>query len=333
MSALALALTFVVGAFFGCNKEKEKELTVYMPDGAPALALAGMLATDTAEDGFSYRVASPSLIATKVTNKDEKKNADVCVLPITMASKLLGSGESYQMLGAVTHGNLYIVAKTGETGADFSYEAGNISSLLGKTVGVLQINEVPGLTFKATLNKYGLSWQEVSEGAEKVTDKVNLVAITGAEAVGVLQADCFVVAEPAASAQSQKGYTIVGDIQALYGGENGYTQAVAVAKTSLTADGAWVAEFTEKLKRSIEWLKTADGAEIVSAVSAHMEDEGTATSLKAPLLSAEVVARCGVLFTEAALCRTETEDFLRALLAVNEKATALPNEAFYYTAE
>ena len=322
--AIALVVAaLVTGTLIGCKKEREKELTVYMPDGAPALALAGMMAGDTKDDGIAYRVVSPSVIATKVTNIDTEKNADVCVMPITAASKLLGSGENYQMLGAVTHGNLYMVAKTAET----------LSSLVGKTVGVLQINEVPGLTFKAVLNKYGLSWQEVSEGQEKAADKVNLVAITGADAVGVVQADCFVIAEPAASAQRQKGYAIVGDIQALYGGEDGYTQAVAVAKTSLTADGAWVTEFTEKLKNSIEWLKTADGAQIVSAVGAHMEDGGMATSLKAPLLSAEVVARCGVRFTEAVSCKAATEEFLRALLAVNEKAAAIPQSAFYYTAE
>lgn len=329
ISALAVALTFVVGAFFGCNKEKNKELTVYLPDGAPALALAGMMANDTENDGVAYRVVSPSVIATKVTNTADEKNADVCVMPITAASKLLGNGESYQMLGAVTHGNLYMVAKNAET----VYTLETLSLLVGQTVGVLQINEVPGLTFKAVLNKYGISWQEVSEGQEKSADKVNLVAITGAEAVGVVQADCFVLAEPAASVQRQKGYTIVGDMQALYGGENGYTQAVAVAKTSLTADGAWAEEFTEKLKTSIEWLKTADGAQIVSAVSAHMEDKGVATSLKAPLLSAEVVARCGVRFAKATECKTTTEEFLRALLAVNDKSAAIPNEAFYYTAE
>ena len=328
-NAIACMLSAVcVGIFVGCKKQEKREWTVYVPDGAPALAIAGMMATDTEEDGFSYRVVSPSVIATKVTDKEEKKNADLCVLPVTVASKLLGDGQRYKMLGAVTRGNLYLVAKTEQ---ESLYTPETLTKLVGKTVGVLQINEVPGLTFKAVLNTYGLAWQEVSEGQEKATDKVNLVAITGADALGVVQADCFLIAEPAASAQSKKGFSIVGDIQALYGGENGYTQAVLVAKTALTADKAWVDTVTAQLEKSVEWLQTADGTQIVSAVSAHIEDGGTTTSLKAPLLTAEVVARCGVRFVGAVACQERTEAFLRALLAVNDKAATLPSTAFYYS--
>ena len=71
-------------------------------------------AADTADDGVDYNVVPATAIASKVTYKEEEKNADLCVMPITAASKLLGSGEKYQMLGAVTHGNLYLIAKDGD---------------------------------------------------------------------------------------------------------------------------------------------------------------------------------------------------------------------------
>ena len=134
----------------------DKTVRVYMPDGAPALALAGLMANDTEEDGIEYNVVSASLIASKVTNKDEDKNADFCVLPITAGSKLLGTGDRYKALGVVTQGNLYLIAKDGET-----ITAENISSLKGKTIGVLNINEVPGLTLKAVLNKYNIPFEEI----------------------------------------------------------------------------------------------------------------------------------------------------------------------------
>jgi ABC-type nitrate/sulfonate/bicarbonate transport system substrate-binding protein len=85
------------------------------------------------------------------------KNADVCVLPVTAASKLLGSGEKYEMLGVVTHGNLYLISKDGE-----QVTAENIEDLKGKTVGVLQINQVPGLTLKTVLKKYGVEYKEIT---------------------------------------------------------------------------------------------------------------------------------------------------------------------------
>ncbi len=326
ISIVLASLLFAVG-FVACGDGKEdKEITVYMPDGAPALALAGMMAEDTKDDGVTYNVVPATAIASKVTYKEEEKNADLCVMPVTAASKLLGNGEKYTMLGAVTHGNLYLIAKDG-----VEYTAENLSLLVGKNVGVLQINEVPGLTFKATLNKYGIAWQELTNDGTMAEDKVNLVAITGVEAVGAIDADCFMVAEPAATAQGKKGYSIVGDLQALYGGENGYPQAVLVAKKSLVSEKSeWVKEFVSQVELSSEWLLSASGEDIVAAVSAHMEDEGAVTSLKAPLLSSAVLGRCGIYFTYAATCKAEVEGFLNGMLAVNNKAAAIPQEAFYW---
>ena len=325
ISLVVAGLMLASGFAMACNKEQE-EIAVCMPDGAPALALAGLMAEDTDGDGVSYNVVPASLIASKVTYKEESKNADLCVMPVTAASKLLGNGDRYVMLGAVTHGNLYLLAKDGEV-----YTADNVSSLVGKKVGVLQINEVPGLTFKATLNKYDIPWQELKSDGTAAADKVNLVAISGPEAVGAIDADCYMIAEPAASAQAKKGYSIVGDLQSLYGGEKGYTQAVLVAKKSLVEEkSAWTKEFVAKVEGSAEWLSSASGEQIVAAVAAHMEDKDTETSLKAPLLSSAVLARCGIYFTYAKNCAMETEMFLAALLAVNGNAAAIPQQQFYW---
>lgn len=327
IAVLITAVTLCIGLALGSCSKKTADLTVYMPDGAPALALAGLLHEDAEDDGVEYRVVKSDLISAQVTYKDETKNADLCVLPVTAASKLVGTGDKYTMLGVVTHGNLYLIAKDGA-----EYTSENLSDLIGKTVGVLKINEVPGLTFKATLNKSDIPWQELTDGVEKAADKVNLLAITGADAVGVATADVFLLAEPAASAQAKKGYSIVGDIQALYGGENGYPQAVLIAKNSLLKDRAdWVKEFTEKVSASSEWLKTATGEELVSCVTAHLADPSASSDLKAPLLTNEVLGRCGVRFAYAAESKTEVEDFLAQMRKVNEKAAAIPAEDFYWT--
>ncbi|MBE7077846.1 MAG: ABC transporter substrate-binding protein [Clostridiales bacterium] len=334
----ALSVLAVLGGvlpYASCKETEKEDLKVYMPDGAPALALAGMMAADTEDDGVSYHIlrteSDPTLLPSKLTNNDEAKNADLCVLPVNAASKLVGNGEKYQMLGAVTHGNLYLLAKEGVT-------LDNLSSLIGKTIGVLKINDVPGLTLKATLNKKNIPWQEVGNDGEKAEDKVNLLAIAGADAVGAtdadgnLLADYYMVAEPAATAQSKaKKYAIVGDIQALYGGENGYPQAVLVAKKSVVESrGEWTEEFVEKVETSIEWLWTASGEQIVTAVNAHMDDKNTVTSLKAPLLTSEVLGRCGIRFTYAKECKNEVNAFLTDLITVNSKAAAIPQDGFFW---
>ena len=169
-------------------------------------------------------------------------------------------------------------------------------------------------------------------GAEKKEDEVNLLAISGPEAVGTVDADYFLLAEPAVTAQSKKGYSISGDIQALYGGENGYPQAVLVAKKEL-ASHPFVQSFTEKVSAAAAWLETAAATDIVSAVNAHMDDSGAETSLKAPLLSADVLSRCGVRFTYAQECQEEVTTFLGEMIAVNESATALPATEFFWDGE
>ncbi len=316
--AFALACLVCVAGLGGC-KEKE-EITVYMPDGAPAIALAGMMSE---YDEVTYKVVPPSLIASKVTAKAEKDNADFCVLPITAASKLLGKGDRYTLLGIVTHGNLYLVSKE-ET-------IENLSALIGKKVGVLQIKEVPGLTFKATLNKYQIPWQEIGNDGGMVEDKVNLIAITDATAVGTVNADYFLIAEPAASAQSKKGYQIVGDLQALYGGEEGYPQAALVAKNSFTEEKReWTAQFVERLENSVSWWQTKSGEEIVSVISAHLEDKTATSSLKAPLLTSDALGRCGIGFRYAMGQETQIQEFLTQLLTVNQTATAMPLANFFW---
>ncbi len=324
ITAILAACLLCVACCFGCKK-READITVYMPDGAPALAMAQLLAEDSEVDGVSYRVVAPSLIASKVTNKAEEKNADLCVMPLTAASKLLGDGERYSMLGTVTHGNLYLVAKEGE------YTAENLSTLIGKKVGVLQIKEVPGITLKVVLEKLAIPYQEMGNDGGMVGDKVNLLPISGANAVGTVEAECFLLAEPAASAQSAKGYKIVGDLQALYGGEEGYPQAVLVAKNSLLENrGDWVKDFTEKLRGGETWLQAKSGEEIVAAVTTHLEDKGAASSLKAGLLSKQALGRCGIRFAYAIKEKQKTEDFLSAVLTVNGQAAARVKDNFYW---
>jgi len=124
--------------------------SVYAPDGAPALSLISAIAE--ADEHFTYHVVDASTIQTYVTGNEPK--ADFCVLPVNAASKLLGSGETYQMLGTVTNGNLYFLS----TGDNATLTADNLSSLAGKRIGVVQLTNVPGLTLQVVLKQYGIEY-------------------------------------------------------------------------------------------------------------------------------------------------------------------------------
>ena len=109
MLALMLGAATVC-AVTACNDSYET-YTVYAPDGAPALALANAVQEEGEGENFDFRIVDSSTIAAQV--QGETPNADFCILPVNAAAKFLGTGETYQMLGTVTNGNMYLLT-TGE---------------------------------------------------------------------------------------------------------------------------------------------------------------------------------------------------------------------------
>ena len=134
----------------------QSEVDVYMPDGAPALALAKLMAEDMTDFGgtsVTYNVVAANAISSYVTGAEPA--AEICVLPVNAAAKLLGNGQTFKMLGTVTNGNLYLLTKDG---ANITTQ--NIEQLAGKKIGVIQLANVPGLTLKIILNKYDIPFAE-----------------------------------------------------------------------------------------------------------------------------------------------------------------------------
>ena len=89
-------------------------------------------------------------------------------------------------------------------------------------------------------------------------------------------------------------------------------------------------DFVAQVAQAPAWLETATGEEIVAAVDAHMDDPDAATSLKAPLLSTDVLGRCGIFFTYAAETKTQATTFLGEMISVNANAAAIPADCFFW---
>lgn len=326
LAVLALTATFGFGA---CGKDKAEEITVYMPDGAPALAMASLMAADTPDDGVTYRVVDASLIATKISANDMKNNADLCVLPVNLASKQLGGGDKYRMLGLVTQGNMYLISDEEVENVD------ELSALTGETVGLAQISNVPGLTLKAALNRNGLAWQELKDGTQASSEKVNLKALADNTAVdGTLS--YYLAAEPFVTTKTASGqFRVVGDLQTLYNGalseEVGYPQAVLVAKSDfLGQNAAWTWEFLKKLSVSDAWLETASAQDIYDSVVNHFEDENHKAVFNQNTLTKECISRCGISFAYAKDCYPRVNAFLAELTQINPNAASAVEEDFYW---
>lgn len=328
-------LTAILGAavisvsalgFTACGGNNKSEgISVYMPDGAPALAMASLMSVeaDFGKD-VNYHVVDATEIGSHVTYTDMYKNADLCVLPVNDASTLIGDGTKYKMLGTVTHGNLYIVSATEKIDLTRENFAEEIS---GKRLGVVQMAKFPGAAVKLILNDY------------EVTESVTLQPITPAEVTGVNPScDYFVIPEPAATTRVSNANLNLkfagASLQDLYGDGNGYPQAVIVAKTSLIkSDPEFIAQFTKSLEWSAEWLKSdsVTGNDIFNAVKAHYADpENTTPAFTAEQLTTEVIAHCAVNFKPSKDCKTEVQTFLSKLKAVNPDFASEVTDGFFY---
>ncbi len=330
--ATAIALTIGVAAcvFTACAGENDDgTYTVYAPDGAPALALANAVNED--DDRYDFRIVASNAITAQV--QGEEPAADFCILPVNVAAKLLGKGETYQMLGTVTNGNMYLLT----TGDNPGITTDNLSTLVGKTVGVVQLNNVPGLTFQAVLSRNDIDYQILGNDVEAASDKVNLQAFADASTVTPASGcDYYLCPEPAATgkingtASSANPFKPAGSLQTLYDGENGYPQAVLVAKTSVIEEAKSVVDtFITYMEGSADFLASASAADVVAL----LEDcytEGMTPSLNANNLNATVIANCSVYFTAAQDCKSRVNAFLAELIDLNAEFTSAVSDSFYY---
>ena len=331
---LATAIALTIGAaacvFTACAGENDDgTYTVYAPDGAPALALANAVNED--DDRYDFRIVASNAITAQV--QGEEPAADFCILPVNVAAKLLGKGETYQMLGTVTNGNMYLLT----TGDNPGITTDNLSTLVGKTVGVVQLNNVPGLTFQAVLSRNDIDYQILGNDGEAAADKVNLQAFADASTVTpASDCDYYLCPEPAATskingtASSADPFQLAGSLQTLYDGENGYPQAVLVAKTSVIEEAKSVVDtFITYMEGSADFLASASAADVVAL----LEDcytEGMTPSLNANNLNATVIANCSVYFTAAQDCKSRVNAFLAELIDLNAEFTSAVSDSFYY---
>lgn len=328
--AVIAALTLAFG-IAGCSRQGGgNHWKVYVPDGAPALSVAGIHGTYRSEK-FGVTAVKADTIQGYVTG--EKPKADFAVLPVNAAVKLLGSGEKYTMLGTVTHGNLFLLKKQG--GEDIS-AVGDLNKLIGKTVGVINLANVPGLTFKLILSDNDIGYNQLTDGASPVSDKVNLRDVKDTQVLPNAGGyDYFVVPEPAAStkvAATGGNLSFAGSLQTLYGGTDGYPQAVAVVKNSVIQKSrADVNEFIASFTHTKAWLENEETSAnlIVNAVKSYLSGDLQPTFTEQNLTK-QVIANCGINFVAANVCKQEVLTFMQKLNAVSAQSWGTPADAFFF---
>lgn len=316
-ASIALALfVLIFGCIFavvGNFIENKNKITFYVPDGAPALACAQLLCEDVKDDGVEYKVVSANEITTYVTYSQMSRNADFCVLPLTDASRHLSDGTKYQALGVLTHGNFFLISEN--SGTEYTKE--NLSDLIGKKIGFVQLEKLPGLVFRSILEQAGIEWSICSDLSSCKEDVVNLINVQPTSVVKGLGYDLFVMPEPAVSAKIAKaGFYEVGNVQTLYGGE-GYAQAVLVAKCSIIQENSETVEnILAKLRTNGQFLIEKESNDILLAVQSHLKKGETSVFTQANL-NAQTVARCGVYFLEGEEAKGEINATIARIQSVD----------------
>ncbi len=191
------------------------DLKILSPNGAPALAVL-----PAAVGGKVDFVDGADALQAAFVNPDG--DYDLIVAPSNLGMKLASAGKTaYKMLGVVTWGNLYIVAKTGTDKDPSTWE--KVAAFGEQSVTGIVFNTVYG----NKIDSSKITWYNS-------TAEASAALIAG-------DADVAMLAEPNATATIAKAkengleLEIIDDVQSAYG-EGGFPQAALFVKESSYAD-------------------------------------------------------------------------------------------------
>lgn len=306
---LVMVVVIALCGFTACGKTRE--VLVYMPDGAPSLSLANLVSSEykIGDESTKYRIVSSDKIGGLVaTNK-----ADLAILPLNLASKICG--ENYQILSVMTFGNLYVVGKSGTT----------IRDVVGHSLHVININNVPGLMTQILLNEQGIPYSLSSQ----TQSNIKLIGSTAPAIIGGFisgQVEYALVAEPAVSKMLSvvDGLKVICDVQEVVGE---YPQSVLVIKKNRFSKNA-VEKLCAELSKNTAFLAN-NTAEIYNIVAKHFE-KGVETAFQKELLTADLISRCNVDFRLAINEKQNINDYIVRLKEISNNSADNLKEGVIY---
>ncbi len=304
LTILLLGFTML---FVSCTNQSKSALNIYMPDGAPALAMANVL-----DEGFShedYEANFNIVNANMITNIVSSSSCDLAIIPTTAAAQLYSKGVGIRLASVNVFGNLYIA---GTTTLD------SLEGLKGKVVYT-----TIGTTI--SLVKYILAQNsiEVEDGSEPVADKVVLDSRSdGTEIVQLLKK---------ASTEGKEAYGVLGepvvskalgmisnlkltfDLQKEYKevtGFDGYPQACLVVKDKVYQEHTgFVEAFLDKLASNENFLK----GNVNRLPEIFKKYDSTLQNMTFTL---DTITRSNVKFQKASLAMESVKNYVAALVKV-----------------
>ncbi len=306
-----ITASFVL-AFAGCDTETS--LQVYVPDGAPALAVANIIS-----EGKAGGVKAKVTISTgeDVVAKCGSGQADIAIVPTNAAVKVCSARDDYQLFTTNVWGLLYVVGWR---------DVSSLTELNGKTVASIGMGNTGEYLFKRILDVNGVSYADAS-GV-----KLNYVD-DGTVAIGVLiqnKCDFALLGEPAAtnaiSRAATQGKTLyrVFDLQALWqdvteSDKTGYPQASVIVKKSLLVQNGFADALYETLTANAAFLSAN-----ASKLNGLLVSAGSLLNVN---YTADIISRCNIRAVKANGIKQEIFDYLSEF---GEQFTNLLKDGIYY---
>ncbi len=330
LSVIAAMAVATSATLCGCGEKDDGlgTVRVYMPDGAPAVALSALM--DSGYANTEFTVVTSDMITSVVS----QKTADMAVMPINAAAKLFNNGMEITMLSVNTHGNMYMLGKS-----DSSVTP---SDLVGKRIGSIGRGQVPDLTLRMMLDECEVGFEETT-GDTAIDGKAAIRYPGQNEALPALlkqgAVDYAFMPEPAVSTAIAKfGFHIVMDAQEqwaeLFGGE--YPQACLVAQNSLVQNHPdYIDGFLAALRQTeVDNWAERNPDKAVQAVKSHFV-EGKQSTLET--LSPESIKRCNFSTVAAVDAYDTCNKYFNKLVGMSTGLpggstvlSSAPTDAFYY---
>ena len=274
--AIFVTIVLIVSAcaLCACNGD---ELTLYVPDGAPALSVAKIVG-----DGKVGNNKITTVVTTgpAVQAKCASGEADIAVLPTNAAVKICASRGDYLLFSINVYGVLYIVG---------TEHIDSLADLVGHTLHSIGQSNTPQFVFQTVCNAQGVSHNDIDvvyhDDASEIIPQIVAgkvqFALIGEPAVTQLKAKA-----------AEKGISVetLFDLQQLWqsatgSNESGYPQASMIVKKDLLTD-RFAAQLMNALKANAQHLSTH-----CDQLKTLLQGVGSALQLN---YTAELIANCNI---------------------------------------
>ena len=304
MKKFCLILIVVLAALscvlVGCNNVP-REITLYVPDGAPALAVANIVS-----DGAVGQTRVNTVITTgeDVVAKCASGEADVAILPTNAAVTICNKRSDYLLYTVNVHGLLYVVG---------TQQLASIADLTGEVLSIGLAN-TPEYVMKTVLDYKGVDYS--NGGAVTLTYKADATEIIPLmmQAAAKGEQKFAVLGEPAvtnllnkAASQDKQMYRLF-DLQQLWkdatdSDSDGYPQASMIVKRDLAANATFMSALQEMVFSNEEFLLNN-----LDKLNALMKNAGSSLDVN---YTAEIISNCNI----HAVLASQSQAGLNAYLA------------------